>query len=296
MMKQLLKTFTFYTIGDWGAFRSHEMDILRCVAKQMNEQAYIKKPTFVCALGDNFYDKGINSEYSPRWINNFYSIFIDPYPQFKNLPWYAILGNHDYYGGYTSVKAEIKHTKLSRNWCMPRCNYYFSEPSTQSYFIYIDTCQIYKELYYETELMITKEDEENTLQYLENRLIDAHKDGAKWIFVFGHYHIFSNGFYKNYDIMIERLLPLLIKYDVDVYFCGHEHNFQVLKYKNTHFIVNGAGAFTSDVHHKNTCEDVNTIFKTHNNGFSIHSLTNKTFTIEFKNVWGELEYSQTIQK
>ena len=70
--------------------------------------------------------------------------------------------------------------------------------------------------------------------------------------------------------MIYRLLPLLIKYDVDIYFCGHEHNFQLLKYdynhmsensykrndsykrnNKLHFVVNGAGTFSSNVVHKN---------------------------------------------
>jgi tartrate-resistant acid phosphatase type 5 len=296
MIKQLIKTFTFYTIGDWGAIHSEELDVLKCVARQMHEHSFKTKPTFVCALGDNFYDKGINSEYSPRWVHNFYNIFIDPYPRFQNLPWYAILGNHDYFGGYTSVNSEIAHTKLSLNWCMPKHNYDFNEPTTRSYYIYIDTCQIYRELYNETELMITKEDEHNTLLWLEKRLIEARENNANWIFVFGHYHIFSNGLYSNYDVMIERILPLLTKYNVDIYFSGHEHNFQVLKYKNTHFIVNGAGAFSYDVSQQNINENVETKYVSSSNGFSIHTVTDTTCTIEFKNIWGETEYTQIMTK
>ena len=59
----------------------------------------------------------------------------------------------------------------------------------------------------------------NYLQ-LEQMLIDANQLKCRWIFVFGHYHIFSNGYYGNYDVMIERILPLLKKYNVSVHFFG----------------------------------------------------------------------------
>ena len=99
---------------------------------------------------------------------------------------------------------------------------------------------------------------DDTILFLENALMEATENDARWIFVFGHYHIFSNGFYDNYEKMEKRILPLLLKYNVDVYFCGHEHNFQILKHKNLHMIINGAATFNSFVEAENSNSSVET--------------------------------------
>ena len=40
----------------------------------------------------------------------------------------------------------------------------------------------------------------------------------------------------------ELLLPLLDRFGVDLYLCGHDHTLQHIEYKNTHFVVSGNGA------------------------------------------------------
>ena len=295
-LTSIMKPFVFFTLGDWGGYTPSSIKMMNNIAEQMSFVAKYKPPLFLSALGDNFYDRGIESADDERWNTHYYDIYIKPYPNLHNLTWYPILGNHDYYGGQKSINAEILHTQKSKNWCLPYYYYHFNDPTKKAYFIYIDTCNIYPELYEETNEMIIDYERKITLNYLEDRLKEAKKNNAKWIFVFGHYHIFSNGYYKNYEIMEDRLLPLLIQYDVDVYFCGHEHNFQLLKYKNTHFIVNGAGTFYTDVSHENENPYVDTKFVTTSNGFTFHDLTNDNFSINFRNYKGETEFSYTIKK
>lgn len=295
-LSSIMKPFVFFTLGDWGGYSPNSLKMMSHIAEQFSFVAKYKPPEFICALGDNFYDQGIDSEDSERWNTHYNDIYIKPYPNLHNVPWYAILGNHDYYGGLKSINAEILHSRKSNNWNLPYYYYYFCDPTNSAYFIYIDTCNIYPELYEETNEMIIEYERFLTLTFLREKLKEAKKNNAKWIFVFGHYHIFSNGFYNNYEIMEKRLLPLLIEYDVDVYFCGHDHTFQHLKYKNTHFVVNGAGTYYANVTKENNNPEVETKYVTESNGFTFHDITDDSFSINFRNYKGETEYSYTIKK
>lgn len=44
-----------------------------------------------------------------------------------------------------------------------------------------------------------------------------------WLIVVGHYPIFSRGEHGDISELKEYLLPLLIKYKVNAYICGHDH-------------------------------------------------------------------------
>lgn len=286
----------FYTIGDWGAFQQESINIMKKLSFQMSNYTKIKKPKFIITLGDNFYDRGVKHVNDPMWNTSWRDIFINPHENMQNIEWRATLGNHDYYGGYDSIEAQLERTCFDKNWHMPNENYYYRDVETNSYFIHIDTCKIYPELYHETDIMISKRQIKETLDYLEFVLQRAKYNNANWIFVFGHYHIFSNGYYKNYEIMEKRLLPLLLKYNVDVYFCGHEHNFQVLEYENLKLVINGASSYCSDVEFYNNNLNVNTKYISIKNGFTFHNLTKHAFTINFMNVNGKIDYSYQMNK
>ncbi len=296
MKNNKTNSLIFYTIGDWGAYQQESLQIMKKISLQMSKLVHYKKPQFIMTLGDNFYDRGVRSMYDQLWYSCWKDIFINPHENMKDIKWHAILGNHDYFGGYDSVEAQIYRTNIDNNWFLPNENYYYRDERTNSYFIHIDTCKIYPELYAETSLMISKRQIMETLNYLEFVLERANRYGANWIFVFGHYHIFSNGYYKNYKIMEERLLPLLEKYNVDVYFCGHEHNYQVLKYNKLKLIINGAGSYCSDVTTYNYNKDVQTIFTSKSNGFTFHNLSKNNFTINFVNSDGKLEHKYELTK
>ena len=252
-------------------------------------------------MGDNFYDKGVKSSTDDAWNNVWLNNYINQYPHMHTIPWYAILGNHDYYGGLVSVKAEIDRTKFCRNWYMPRNQYTHYDTNSRAYSIFLDTCQIYPELYSETyEMMNCPKSVFDSLTYLEEKLIEAQSLGSKWIFVFGHYHMFSNGYYNNYDVMISRVLPLFLKYKVDAYFCGHEHNFQLLSLSqqdhSIYFIVNGAGTYSSQVVSNNMDTSIKTHYVTERNGFTRHFVQDNVFYIQFIDINGVCNYYHTIKK
>jgi acid phosphatase len=96
--------------------------------------------------------------------------------------------------------------------------------------------------------------------------------------------------------MKECLCPLFEKYNVDFYFSGHEHNFQILKHKKTYYVINGAGSFSSEVHDTNKDKDVVTLYANNNNGFCIHTIADKTFSVKFINTVNAIEHELFIVK
>jgi len=65
-------------------------------------------PSFLIALGDNFYDNGVPSSDSVLWDYLWKDIYLSY--QGLNIPWYPIFGNHDYTGGSDAVQAQLQRT------------------------------------------------------------------------------------------------------------------------------------------------------------------------------------------
>jgi hypothetical protein len=82
-------------------------------------------PSFVVALGDNFYNNGVSSASDILWDYLWKDVYINNYPQL-NIPWYPILGNHDYGGGASAVQAQIDRYQAHEDddiWTFPSTNY-----------------------------------------------------------------------------------------------------------------------------------------------------------------------------
>ena len=104
---------SFLLIGDWGSPSGGEGEVARAMATF----AAKAQSRFVISLGDNFYNKGVASTADPRWILGFEDIFAANSLQ---IPWYVILGNHDYEG---NIQAQIDYSKVSSRWRMPAAYY-----------------------------------------------------------------------------------------------------------------------------------------------------------------------------
>lgn len=113
------------------------------IAKSMATFATIYHPSFVVALGDNFYNNGVSSTSDILWSYLWKDVYL-PYPDL-NIPWYPVFGNHDYAGGMTSVRAEIQRTYEHLDddtWSFPSTNYtkiFYSGTEALLQIIFIDT-------------------------------------------------------------------------------------------------------------------------------------------------------------
>jgi len=291
-------TLIYFSIGDWGALKNTiEYCNMKMVAETIGKYSEYYHPQFIVSLGDNFYKRGVKSVDDEKWNTVWYNNFVMQNNITQSLKWMCILGNHDYCSGSKGVQAQLQKTyTLGNNWHMPNHNYAFHDKKSNSFHIFIDTCQLYPELYIETMQLCNKESRKRSLIEIEDYLIEANIMKCKFICVYGHYHIFSNGYYANYEVMKEHLCPLFDKYNVDFYFSGHEHNFQILKNNNTYFVINGAGSFSSEVHLTNKDKDVDTIYVNNNNGFCIHTIKDNTFSVKFINTDSIIEHELFIIK
>ena len=58
--------------------------------------------------------------------------------------------------------------------------------------------------------------------------------------------MFSGGEHGNTPELLEQVKPLLDRYQVDAYLCGHDHTLQVLQSAGVHYFVSGAGALNGE--------------------------------------------------
>ena len=111
----------FYVIGDWGGESSSNPANAgeRAVAKGMAARG---SPEFVLAVGDNFYEYGLEpSSYVDRFQETFETVFT---AKTLDVPFYALCGNHDHRG---NVQVQVQYAKNeSSRWTMPDLFYTFT--------------------------------------------------------------------------------------------------------------------------------------------------------------------------
>lgn len=220
---------------------------------------------FGLTLGDNFYPRGMKSPDDPRWQTQWEQLY-GP----MHIPFYAVLGNHDW-SGADSPAAEILYATKSQNWHMPSPYYTFTAGSVQ--FFAFDTPAM----------------DEAELKWLDEALT---RSTARWKVVFGHYHIYSATRGDNKEL-IARLLPILKKDHVDVYLNGHDHNLQELKPEGgVHFFVSGGGG--AGLYEMNPYD--RSVFRQKVNGFTVLEANDQTLSISFVGTDGSEIYRRTLTK
>uniref|UniRef100_A0A914YTB7 Tartrate-resistant acid phosphatase type 5 n=1 Tax=Panagrolaimus superbus TaxID=310955 RepID=A0A914YTB7_9BILA len=248
----------FILIGDTGGLPPpfYTSYAQRKVAESVDKLATEAKAKFILGLGDNFYFNGVRDLDDSR----FWRSFEDPY-KVPLLPWFVLAGNHDHLG---NVTAQILHTNRSNLWTFPRLyysiKYRFGNPSKTLQIVMIDTIELCGNcIDVEGEDIISwiwhkklvpdhpanQEVADKQWKWLENELSQSKAD---YLFVAGHYPIYSVCEHGPNTCLISQLDPLLRKYNVTAYFSGHDHNLQLLRHTNDTdqtslmYIVSGAGS------------------------------------------------------
>jgi tartrate-resistant acid phosphatase type 5 len=232
----------FAVIGDWG--RKGEPDQAR-VAQQMGLACAQANAGFVISVGDNFYEDGVASLQDPHWQQSFDHVYTSPSLQ---VPWYAILGNHDYKG---NVQAQLDYAKTGSRWKMPGRYWRQVVPvdtTTTAECFFVDTTPMVSEYirHPENPRMQLELDAvgpqyvQQQLEWLDHALGES---TAAWKLVFGHHPIYSAGLgHGNQPDLIRMLLPILQKHRVAAYFAGHDHDLEHLQTGDLTLIVTGGGS------------------------------------------------------
>lgn len=269
-------TLRFIAVGDVGTGGRGQKQ----VADAMARVAASDSTSFVILLGDNFYERGVQSVTDPQWVEKFESVYHHPSLQ---IPFFSTLGNHDYYG---NPQAQVDRTTMSDRWNMPSRFYaksFWVDDSTEAVFFFLDTYPMSGK----------RERDRDSAQYLPQlRWLESElaESKARWKVVAGHNTIYSNGGHGNNPGLGRLLEPLFTRYGVDVYLAGHDHDLQLLEPVNgVHYIVSGAGGKDRSVDWGR-----NTVFAATRLGFTRLTITHSQIAAEFFDRDGVLQYARTL--
>ncbi len=263
----------------------------RPIAAAMGALAEAVGPEAVLALGDVFHYEGVRSTADPLWTSNYENIYSHPELM---VEWLPVCGNHEYRG---HTQALLDYAQVSRRWAMP-AKYYartFEVDGVTLKVILIDTTPLIDKYRNHPAKYpdAAGEDREAQLAWLEKELAEAAED---WIVVAGHHPIFADTSKSEEERsdMQQRVDRILRRHRVDMYLCGHIHNFQHIKPKGSDidYVVNSSASLSRP--------EVNAVdgtqFVNGRSGFSVLGASKHTLTLHLIDAEGQVLYTVTRSK
>ena len=247
-------------------------------------------PEFVLATGDVHHFEGVRSVNDPLWMTNFELIYSHPELM---IDWFPVLGNHEYRG---NTQAVLDYTHVSRRWTMP-ARYYtktFEDKGTTLRVVWIDTAPMIDKYRNENRTYpdACKQDYEKQLVWIDSVLTTAKED---WVIVAGHHPIYAETPKDESERMDlqTRLDPILRKHKVDMYICGHIHNFQHVRIagSNIDYITNSSASLSRKVK-----PIEGTVFCSPQPGFSIVSANKNALELRMIDKKGNVLHTVTRNK
>ncbi len=197
------KSFKFTIVGDMQPTDEGMIKRGEIVANGVNQRDH----DFIIQLGD-VADSGTDPQDWHRVLSNIMKLG-------STVPIQGVIGNHDWDGGAGSSNwAQL----FTYNYEDPTVGRFYSFDYQNAHFVMIDN---FEHFYRMTDAQ---------LNWIQEDLLNAKKEGQDWIFCFFHLSMLttsSSGMQYN---LIESLVPIFDKYDVDAVFYGHDHDYQHYKY------------------------------------------------------------------
>ena len=226
----------FLVMGDWGGLPGPiwTTPAEKSTAEAMASEATKINATFALALGDNFYEKGIQTdEFDSRFEHTFEKVFSGKSLQGDKF-FRVLAGNHDHYG---NVTAQIAYSAHSERWHFPSLYYSWVEsgPDFTAEFIQLDTVTLAgqsatftsegavdEELLGTDPRMQPADPLAAATQYAWlNATLAA--STADFIFVSGHFPVWSVCEHGPTGSLVASLKPILEAHGVSAFFSGHDH-------------------------------------------------------------------------
>lgn len=283
-----ISDYNFIIANDLGRNGYYDQ---KTIAASMGSWADSADIEFVAAAGDVHHFNGVASVNDPLWMTNYELIYSDPSLM---LDWYAILGNHEYRG---NTQACLDYGKISRRWIMPSRYYTMVkkvDDKTSLRLIFIDTAPLINKYREDSEDYpdACKQDDKAQLHFIDS-VLNVSKE--TWKIVIGHHPVyaFTPKDSSERTDMQARIDPLLRKYKVDYYVCGHIHNFQHIKTKGSpvDYVVNSSASLSRSVEKMEGtqfCSDLS--------GFMVCSVDSARFAINMMDKDGKCIYTYARKK
>jgi len=251
--------YSFVSVGDWGgaSIGGYQKSNQIAVATQMGKTASDLDAQFVINTGDNFYYCGVQSLTDSQWKETFEDIFSD---KSLNVPWYGVLGNHDY--AYDIASQFAYKSPNNDRWQMPDRNFtkrVHLGGSNYATLVFFDsnvciadyrgsdpkgwdpcsgeygeckqpsdqTCHFHDHI-----VAVSCEDQYNWLKSTLDGI-----DESDWIIAVGHHEADS--------INVQDLTALLLARKVNLYLNGHTHalkHYQIDGNADIDWVTTGAGS------------------------------------------------------
>ena len=173
----------------------------------------------------------------------------------------------------------MDYSGISRRWNMPS-RYYtriFDNDGTRVKVVFIDTAPIIDKYHADTAEYpdAGRQDVDAQLRWLDREL--SRDDNADWTIVAGHHPVYAQTPKQSSERedMQKKVDPILRKHKVDMYVCGHIHNFQHIRKNGIDYVVNTSGSLSRpDVKATD-----GTVFSSGVPGFSVVTATPKALTL-----------------
>jgi hypothetical protein len=214
--------------GDWGNGSKDQ----RAVAAAMADYVQLagRRPfDGVLVLGDNLCHVKVRGVHDSVWNKRFERMY-DPHR--LNMPFYALLGNHDYgqHGELARIELDYSRAHPESRWRMPAKWYRLNLPSDHplATVLMLDS-------------MVEGEEWKSQLKWMEQEL--AKTNGSSWTICCAHFPLYSTARHGDTAKLLKDWEPLFEKYRVAFYVCGHDHDLEHLEIpdKHTSFLVSGGG-------------------------------------------------------
>lgn len=261
-------------MGDWGTARPSQKD----AAKAMAGRARGTPIDLIVTVGDNFYPRGVASVDDPHWKKSFEDVYTDPALQ---VPFYPSLGNHDWMG---NVEAQVAYSQKNPRWRLPASFHSFTMPG--------DGPALVEFFVVDTQQFLMREAGPAQRDWLNAALA---RSTARWKVVYGHHPIHSHGRHGSNRTLAERLEPILIEHEVDLFMAGHDHTLEMLKpIEGVHHLVSG-GAGGPDMAYTVEWTD-DAFYAATGGGFVALRIGQDDLVIEFVRMDGRTQYAHTLIK
>lgn len=236
--------YSVLMVGDWGGGSNSNpvTSSERSVISGMAKVAEAKGTALTLLMGDNFYESGINDQHKDRWNSGFEQAFSASV--FKDMPFYAIAGNHDHWG---DVSAQVEyHQQGSGRWNFPNHWYNIDEtlPDGKTLrfcmFDSVDLVGMSHMFDNGTKLVPTGPKNLQHANVAWDALETCLNNDADYLFTVAHYPTYSGS--SHGSVMESTKLPgLLKKYSVSGHLAGHDHSMQHIERDGQFHVVSGAG-------------------------------------------------------
>ncbi|PWK39690.1 metallophosphoesterase [Pseudomonas sp. OV226] len=214
-------------VGDQGSGDLQQWRVGRAMERVAANEGRLNMVVF---LGDNFYGKPLASTHDLNWQTRFERVYWGHW--LSHVPFYAVLGNHDY---PASQQYEIEYGqqhKGSGRWQMP-ANFYVKD------FGDVDGRPLVRMVFLDTSA--PRESLQQQIDMID-QAFQAPGPGPVWRIAASHHPVRNQGQHGEESDLVARLLPALQRNNVDLLLSGHDHNQQLLlRAGEPAWVISGAG-------------------------------------------------------